>query len=95
MPCAENISAQLAQPGPRTRSSTVTETENTPEPLPLIGSLDDYTAVMDEVAALVKLDPAPSSPEGRRLLALATIVEEYEARAFPAMVPRGAADVGD
>ena len=70
-------------------------TENTPEPLPPIGSLDDYTAVMDELAELTRVDPLPSSPEGRRLLALAAIVEEYERRTFPAMYPRGAADVGD
>jgi len=39
---------------------------------------DDYRAALQEVSALVDMDPAPGTPEGDRLDAMATLIEAYE-----------------
>jgi len=43
----------------------------------------DYFAVLEEVSALIDLDPATDSPEGDRLDVLGTLVQAYEAKHYP------------
>jgi hypothetical protein len=51
----------------------------------LHGVVDEAThrRALAEVAKLVKLDPAPDTPAGRRLIDLVDRVIEYEFRVFP------------
>ena len=42
-----------------------------------------YEACLAAVQALVEMDPAPETPEGKMLTALAAAVEEYEKAEFP------------
>ncbi len=43
----------------------------------------DYFAVLEEVSALIDLDPATDSPAGDRLDVLGTLVQAYEAKHYP------------
>lgn len=43
----------------------------------------DYREALEEVFALIDLDPHRGTPEGDRLEILATLVEHYEAEHFP------------
>ena len=43
----------------------------------------DYLAALQEVPALIDLDPSADTPEGERLDMLGTLVQAYEARHFP------------
>ncbi len=43
----------------------------------------DYFAALEEVSALIDLDPATDSPEGDRLDVLGTLVQAYEAKHYP------------
>ena len=43
----------------------------------------DYLAALQEVSALIDLDPALESPDGERLDVLGTLVQAYEARHYP------------
>ncbi|RFO97351.1 transcriptional regulator [Rhodoferax lacus] len=43
----------------------------------------DYLAALQEVSALIDLDPHAESPEGERLDVLGTLVQAYEARHYP------------
>lgn len=43
----------------------------------------DYLAALQDVSALIDLDPEADSPEGERLDVLGTLVQAYEARHFP------------
>ena len=43
----------------------------------------DYLAALQEVSALIDLDPALDSAEGERLDVLGTLVQAYEARHHP------------
>ncbi len=46
-----------------------------------------YHAALAEVSALIDLDPAPESAEGKRLEAIGTLVEVYEARHYSIAPP--------
>ena len=48
-----------------------------------IRTQDDYQACLQEVSALVDMDPAPGTPEGDRLDVMATMVEAYEVKHYP------------
>ena len=48
---------------------------------------DDYRAALNEVSALVELDPELDSPEGERLDVMATLVEAYEKKHYPMEAP--------
>ena len=48
---------------------------------------DDYRAALQEVSALVDMDPAPGTPEGDRLDVMATLVEAYEVKHYPIAPP--------
>jgi HTH-type transcriptional regulator / antitoxin HigA len=47
----------------------------------------DYLAALQEVSALIDLDPAIDSPEGERLDVLGTLVQAYEAKHYPIDLP--------
>lgn len=47
----------------------------------------DYLAALQEVSALIDLDPSPDGPEGERLEVLGTLVQAYEARHHPIDLP--------
>jgi HTH-type transcriptional regulator/antitoxin HigA len=47
----------------------------------------DYEAALEAIEALMDLDPAPGSPEAERLELLTVLVEDYESRRIPAMLP--------
>ena len=42
----------------------------------------DYRAALQEVSALVDLDPAVDSPDGERLEEMGTLVQAYEAKHY-------------
>ena len=42
----------------------------------------DYRAALQEVSALVDLDPAVDSPDGERLEVMGTLVQAYEAKHY-------------
>jgi hypothetical protein len=42
-----------------------------------------HAVALEEANGLVKLDPSPDTPEGRRLEHLVTLIEEYEKRRWP------------
>ena len=42
----------------------------------------DYLIALQEVSALIDLDPAADSPEGERLDVLGTLVQAYEAKHY-------------
>ncbi len=42
----------------------------------------DYRAALQEVSALVDLDPAVDSPDGERLEVMGALVEAYEAKHY-------------
>lgn len=48
---------------------------------------DDYRGALQEIAALMDLDPDLGTPDGDRLDVLATLVQAYEARHFPISAP--------
>lgn len=48
---------------------------------------NDYRAALQEVSALVDIDPAPGTPEGDRLDVMATLVEAYEVKHYPIAPP--------
>ncbi len=43
----------------------------------------DYRAALQEVSALIDLDPAVDSPDGERLEVMGTLVLAYEAKHYP------------
>ena len=43
----------------------------------------DYLAALQEVSALIDIDPAVDSPDGERLDVLGTLVQAYEAKHYP------------
>jgi HTH-type transcriptional regulator/antitoxin HigA len=43
----------------------------------------DYLAALQEVSALIDIDPAADSPDGDRLDVLGTLVQAYEAKHYP------------
>ena len=43
----------------------------------------DYRAALQEVSALVDLDPAVDSPDGERLEVMGALVQSYEAKHYP------------
>jgi HTH-type transcriptional regulator/antitoxin HigA len=43
----------------------------------------DYLIALQDVSALIDLDPSADSPEGERLDVLATLVQAYEAKHYP------------
>lgn len=43
----------------------------------------DYLIALQEVSALIDLDPAADSPEGDRLDVLGTLVQTYEVKHYP------------
>ena len=43
----------------------------------------DYRAALQEVSALIDLDPAVDSPDGERLEVMGTLVQAYEAKHCP------------
>ena len=43
----------------------------------------DYRAALQEVSALVDLDPAVDSPDGERLEVMGALVQAYEAKHYP------------
>jgi HTH-type transcriptional regulator/antitoxin HigA len=43
----------------------------------------DYILALQEVSALIDLDPAADSPDGERLDVLGTLVQAYEAKHYP------------
>ncbi|ONC30063.1 hypothetical protein AQ915_20635 [Burkholderia pseudomallei] len=47
---------------------------------------EEYREALRAVSALVDLDPALGSPDGRRLEALTTLVEQYEVQFMPKFV---------
>jgi HTH-type transcriptional regulator / antitoxin HigA len=47
----------------------------------------DYEAALQEIAALVEVDPAPDTLEGERLEILALLVQDYEAKHYPIPAP--------
>jgi HTH-type transcriptional regulator / antitoxin HigA len=47
----------------------------------------DYERAIQEIAALIELDPAPDTPEGERLEVLALLVQDYEAKHYPIPAP--------
>jgi antitoxin component HigA of HigAB toxin-antitoxin module len=49
-----------------------------PTPLPPIQSDEEYSKLLAECEPLVGLDPEPHTPEGARLLELATAIEAWE-----------------
>lgn len=44
---------------------------------------DDYLATLQEVSALIDLDPVADSSEGKRLDVLGKLVQAYEAKHYP------------
>lgn len=48
---------------------------------------DDYLGALQEIAALMDLDPDLGTPDGDRLDVLATLVQAYESRHFPISAP--------
>lgn len=47
----------------------------------------DYLAALQEVSALIDVDPAPDTPQGERLDVLGTLVQAYEAKHYPVDPP--------
>src|SRR3989344_9658146 len=47
----------------------------------------DYEEALKLVEALVSRDPNPDSVEGEQLSLLSTLIEDYEAKEFPAVFP--------
>jgi HTH-type transcriptional regulator/antitoxin HigA len=47
----------------------------------------DYLAALQEVSALIDLDPSPDGPDGERLEVLGALVQAYEARQHPIDLP--------
>ena len=47
----------------------------------------ELSAAMREVSALVDKDPSPHTPEGERLDALSTLIEDYERKHHPIDLP--------
>ena len=47
----------------------------------------DYVDALDEALQLARGDPAPETPEGARLVALAAEIEAYEREQFPIEAP--------
>jgi HTH-type transcriptional regulator/antitoxin HigA len=43
----------------------------------------DYLVALQDVSALIDLDPSADSPEGERLDVLGTLVQAYEAKHYP------------
>lgn len=43
----------------------------------------EYLAALQEVSALIDLDPTADSPDGERLDVLGTLVQAYEAEHYP------------
>jgi HTH-type transcriptional regulator/antitoxin HigA len=43
----------------------------------------DYLAALQQVSALIDIDPAADSPDGERLDVLGTLVQAYEAKHYP------------
>ena len=43
----------------------------------------DYRAALQEVSALIDLDPAVDSPDGERLEVMGALVQAYEAKHYP------------
>jgi HTH-type transcriptional regulator/antitoxin HigA len=52
-----------------------------------IRSEADYEAALDEIAGLMRDDPAPGTPDGDRLDVLATLVQAYESQQHPVLPP--------
>jgi HTH-type transcriptional regulator/antitoxin HigA len=53
----------------------------------LIKSVTEYEAALEEVEALIDLDPIPGSADANRLEVLALLVEEYESKEFSLSAP--------
>jgi HTH-type transcriptional regulator/antitoxin HigA len=53
----------------------------------VIRTEQDYKEAIELVAALIARDPDPDSTEGEQLGLLSALVQDYEARAFPEMLP--------
>ena len=49
----------------------------------ITGSEADYLAALDQVSALIDVDPSPDTPDGERLDVLGTLVQAYEAKHYP------------
>lgn len=47
----------------------------------------DYKATLREISALMDSDPDLGTPQGDRLEILVTLVQAYEARHFPIVLP--------
>jgi len=47
----------------------------------------DYFDALEEIRALVRDDPAPDTPAGRRLATLAADVDAFERERFPFVAP--------
>ena len=47
----------------------------------------DYLAALQEVSALIDIDPAADSPDGERLDVLGTLVQAYEAKHYSIGLP--------
>lgn len=47
----------------------------------------NYKATLEEISALMEMDPAAGTPEGERLDILTTLFQAYEARHFPIGTP--------
>ena len=53
----------------------------------VIKTEQDYQEALKLVAGLIGRDPDPESAEGEQLSILSTLIQDYEAKAFPAMLP--------
>ena len=66
---------------------------NTPDDPEPIESLDQYHSYIGELDVLMRRDPEPDTPEGRRLLALVDAIEVFERKAWPSMFPEMSPEV--
>ena len=53
----------------------------------VIRTEQDYQEALELVDGLISLDPDPDSAEGEQLSILSTLIQDYEARSFPAALP--------
>jgi HTH-type transcriptional regulator/antitoxin HigA len=53
----------------------------------VIRTEQDYQEALKLVEGLISRDPDPNSAEGERLSILSTLIQDYEARSFPAALP--------
>jgi hypothetical protein len=72
-----------AKPEPDDESRIGLPSTLSPAHVTAIITENEYRAALREASALVDLDPAPDTEAGRRLDALAEMVEAYEAKHYP------------